>query len=231
MRRLPQFSILCLLVVIAGCSEKPAPDASTIATGSPDGAALKQGDPVTDSHLAKATFGAGCFWCVEAVFQRVAGVTAVESGYTGGQTENPTYREICTGTTGHAEVAQITYDPAKVTFKELLEVFWQTHDPTTLNRQGADRGTQYRSAVFYHSDEQRDEATELKNRLDESQAFGAPIVTEISKLGRYYKAEEDHQNYFNDNRTAGYCLAVIAPKLEKFKAVFRDKLKRPSPSK
>ncbi len=180
----------------------------------------------TESTLERATFGAGCFWCIEAVFQRLEGVTAVESGYTGGHQDDPTYREVCNGTTGHAEVAQITFDPSKITFRELLEVFWQTHDPTTKDRQGADVGTQYRSAVFYHSDAQREEAEALRKALDESGAFTAPLVTEISKLGVYYKAEKYHQNYFNDNPSQGYCNAVIRPKMAKFEQVFAEKLKQ-----
>jgi peptide-methionine (S)-S-oxide reductase len=178
------------------------------------------------AKLEQATFGAGCFWCVEAVFQRLEGVTAVESGYTGGHTDNPTYRDICSGNTGHAEVAQITFDPSKITFRELLEVFWKTHDPTTKDRQGADVGTQYRSAIFYHSEAQREEAEALRTALDESGAFADPIVTEISALGTYYKAEDHHQNYFNDNPAQGYCRAVIQPKIEKLEQVFADKLKK-----
>lgn len=180
----------------------------------------------TESTLEQATFGAGCFWCIEAVFQRLEGVTAVESGYTGGLKDNPTYREVCGGATGHAEVAQITYDPSKISFRDLLEVFWKTHDPTTKDRQGADVGTQYRSAVFYHTDAQRKEAEALMQALDASGAFDAPIVTEIAQLGTYYKAEAGHQNYFNDNPAQGYCRAVIQPKIEKFEQVFADKLKK-----
>ena len=179
----------------------------------------------TSTTLEKATFGAGCFWCVEAVFQRLEGVTAVESGYTGGHTENPTYGDICNGDTGHAEVAQITFDTSRISFRELLKVFWKTHDPTTKDRQGADIGTQYRSAVFYHSDAQREEAETLLKALDESGAFGDPIVTEVSALGTYYRAEDHHQNYFNDNPTQGYCRAVIRPKIAKFEQVFAEKLK------
>ena len=181
---------------------------------------------MSESTLAKATFGAGCFWCIEAVFDRLEGVTAVESGYTGGRTKDPTYREVCTGTTGHAEVAQITFDPGVISFRELLEVFWKTHDPTTLNRQGADVGTQYRSAVFYHTEAQRQEAEALKKALDEADVFDAPIVTEITKLGDYYKAEQDHQDYFKLNPAQGYCRAVIQPKIKKFEEVFRAKLKK-----
>ncbi len=172
-----------------------------------------------------ATFGAGCFWCVEAVFQRMKGVHAVESGYEGGQTDNPTYQQICSGQTGHAEVARITFDPSVVSFTQLLEVFFQTHDPTTLNRQGADVGTQYRSAIFFHSDAQREAAERAKAALDESGAFGAPIVTEIVPTQVFFKAEDYHQNYFNENPTQGYCRAVVGPKVEKFKKAFSGLLR------
>ena len=172
-----------------------------------------------------ATLGAGCFWCVEAIFQRVKGVESVVSGYAGGKVKNPTYKEVCSGLTGHAEVARITFDPEKVSFTELLEIFWQTHDPTTLNRQGNDVGTQYRSAIYYHDDEQKAIAEELKKSLDTSGAFEAPIVTEITPINNYYPAEDYHQNYFNDHTNQPYCSIVIKPKVEKFKKVFKDKLK------
>lgn len=173
-----------------------------------------------------ATFGAGCFWCVEAVFQQMKGVTSVTSGYSGGTTKNPTYHEVCTGETGHAEVAQIVFDPRVVTFDELLEVFWQVHDPTTLNRQGADAGTQYRSVIFYHSAFQKERAEFYKKKLDESGAWANPIVTEISPAGPFYKAEDYHQNYFKENGDQPYCQYVIQPKVDKFKKVFKDKLKK-----
>ena len=176
--------------------------------------------------MEKATFGAGCFWCVEAVFERLKGVETVESGYTGGHTKNPTYKEICTGRTGHAEVVQITFDPKVVSFGELLEVFWKTHDPTTLNRQGNDVGTQYRSAVFYHDHQQKAEAEKYKKKLDEAGVFDDPIVTEISPLGVYYAAENYHQEYFEQNPNQPYCRLVIAPKVDKFEKVFKDKLKK-----
>lgn len=173
-----------------------------------------------------ATFGAGCFWCVEAVFQRLKGVEKVISGYEGGTVENPTYKQVCTGETGHAEVCQIVYNPEEITFEELLEVFWQTHDPTTLNRQGADVGTQYRSAVFFHSEEQRQKAEFYKAELDKSGAFSSPIVTEIAPATRFYPAENYHQNYYNDNPYQGYCTFVVRPKVEKFEKVFKNKLKQ-----
>ena len=181
------------------------------------------------SHVA--TFGAGCLWCVEAVFQELEGVESVASGYMGGAIENPTYKQICTGTTGHAEVARITYDPSRVDFAQLLEVFWQTHDPTTLNRQGADVGTQYRSAVFYHDEAQREAAQTYKARLDASGAFEAPIVTEIVPAETFYEAEDYHQDYFRLNPDQGYCRAVVRPKVEKFRKVFAERLKKTDPAK
>jgi peptide-methionine (S)-S-oxide reductase len=178
------------------------------------------------SGLQLATFGSGCFWCTEAVFQNVEGVEKVESGYSGGSVKNPTYKEVCSGLTGHAEVIQLTYDPKKVSYDELLEIFWKTHDPTTLNKQGADTGTQYRSAIFYHNDEQKKLAESYKVKLDNSGAFDRPIVTEITPFLVFYKAEDYHQNYFNLNGDAPYCSYVIQPKIDKFKKVFKDKLKK-----
>ena len=178
-----------------------------------------------NTELALATFGNGCFWCTEAIFQRLKGVTKVVSGYSGGKVKNPTYKEVCTGLTGHAEAIQITYDPKVISYTELLEVFWQTHDPTTLNRQGADVGTQYRSVIFYHNDEQKKLAETYKKRLTESGAFDDPIVTEISPYTEYYPAEDYHQNYYNLNGSAPYCSYVIQPKIDKFKKVFKAKLK------
>lgn len=177
------------------------------------------------SGMAIATFGNGCFWCTEAIFQQLKGVTKVVSGYSGGKVKNPTYKEVCSGLTGHAEAIQITYDPHVISYDELLEVFWQTHDPTTLNRQGADVGTQYRSVVFYHNDEQKNLAQQYKEKLDASGAFDNPIVTEISSFTEFYPAEDYHQNYFNLNGNAPYCSYVIQPKVEKFKKVFKSKLK------
>jgi len=178
-----------------------------------------------DNKKEKAVLGAGCFWCIEAVFQELKGVESVESGYMGGTVANPTYEQVCTGTTGHAEVARITFDPEVISFKEILEVFWKTHDPTTLNRQGADVGTQYRSAVFYENEKQKEEAEYYKKRLTESGAYNAPIVTEITPAGTFYKAENYHQDYFKLNPNKGYCQYVIQPKLKKFRAAFADKLK------
>ncbi|WP_246206185.1 peptide-methionine (S)-S-oxide reductase MsrA [Fulvivirga aurantia] len=174
--------------------------------------------------IKKATFGAGCFWCIEAVFQQLEGVKSVVSGYTGGKVKDPTYREVCGGRTGHAEVAQITYDESIISFDELLEVFWKTHDPTTLNRQGADVGTQYRSAVFYHDQEQKEKAESYKKKLNEAKAFDDPIVTEIAPLTVFYEAETQHQDYYKNNPDQPYCAIVIRPKVEKVKRVFADKL-------
>lgn len=173
-----------------------------------------------------ATFGAGCFWCVEAIFQDLEGVISVTSGYSGGITENPTYKEVCSGTTGHAEVAQIVYDRDKISFDELLEIFWQTHDPTTMNKQGNDVGTQYRSVIFYHNAEQKELAEKYKAELNASGAYDKEIVTEIVPFKKFYKAEGYHQNYFNENSDQPYCTFVIQPKVEKFKKVFKDKLKK-----
>lgn len=175
----------------------------------------------------KATFGGGCFWCTEAVFLSVKGVTKVESGYSGGKVKNPTYKEVCSGLTGHAEVIQIIFDPAIVTYEELLEIFWNTHDPTTLNRQGADEGTQYRSVVFYHDEEQKKIAEQYKRQLDGSGVFKNKIVTEISPLTNFYPAEDYHQNYYALNPNQGYCQYVIRPKVEKFKKQYAAKLKKP----
>jgi peptide-methionine (S)-S-oxide reductase len=171
-------------------------------------------------QVQQATFGAGCFWCVEAIYQRVNGVISVESGYSGGHVDNPTYREVTSGETGHAEVVRVDFDPAVISFEELLEVFWHTHDPTTLNRQGADVGPQYRSAIFYHNDKQKEIAEKSLRKTDESDLWSDPIVTEISPLINYYTAEDYHQNYFNNNPNAGYCSVVIAPKVQKFKKDF-----------
>ena len=172
-----------------------------------------------------ADFGAGCFWCVEAVFQRLEGVLSIKSGYSGGSVKNPSYKEVCQGTTGHAEVCQIVYDKTKITFDELLEVFWKTHDPTTLNQQGNDFGTQYRSAIFYHNDEQKQIAEKYKIEINKSGAYPSPIITEITALTNYYPAEEYHQNYFNQNGSQSYCQFVIQPKVEKFEKIFKSKMK------
>ena len=176
-------------------------------------------------NLEKATFGEGCFWCTEAIFERVEGVHSVVSGYAGGTVKNPTYKQVCDGNTGHAEVIQISYDPKVVSYDELLEIFFKTHDPTTLNRQGADVGAQYRSVIFYHNEEQKKKAEYYKTELDKSGAWDNPIVTEISPLINFYPAEDYHQDYYENNPNQGYCAFVIGPKVEKFEKVFKNKLK------
>jgi peptide-methionine (S)-S-oxide reductase len=179
----------------------------------------------SSAELQTATFGAGCFWCTEAVFQRLNGVYSVTSGYSGGKVKNPTYEQVCKGDTGHAECIQLTFDPKVISYVDLLEIFWQTHDPTTKNRQGPDTGTQYRSAIFYHTEEQKELAEKYKKKLDESGAFSEPIVTEVTKFSEFYPAEKYHQNFFNDNPKQDYCKAVIRPKIDKFEKVFKEKLK------
>jgi peptide-methionine (S)-S-oxide reductase len=175
-----------------------------------------------------ATFGSGCFWCTEAVFQQLKGVVKVTPGYSGGNRPNPTYEQVSSGASGHAEVSQIEFNPEIITFDELLEVFWKSHDPTTLNKQGADVGTQYRSAIFYHSEKQKEIAEQYKKKLNEAHAFNKPIVTEITAFKAFYPAEDYHVNYYKNNKNAPYCTYVIAPKLDKIRAVFKDKLKDPS---
>ncbi|TVM03548.1 MAG: peptide-methionine (S)-S-oxide reductase [Candidatus Brocadia sp. WS118] len=172
------------------------------------------------------TLGGGCFWCIGAFFDELEGVERVESGYSGGWIENPTYQQVCTGTTGHAEVVQITFDPKVISFREILEVFFTMHDPTTLNRQGADAGTQYRSVIFYRSPEQKAIAEEVVREIEKAQVWEAPIVTEIAPFKAFYKAEDYHQEYYKQNPGQGYCRVVIAPKMEKFREHFRKKLKR-----
>lgn len=181
---------------------------------------------VAEGKYEQATFGAGCFWCVEAVFQSLKGVQSVVAGYAGGHVKNPPYREVCGGKTGHAEVAQITFDTSQISYEELLKVLWYTHDPTTLNRQGADEGTQYRSVIFYHNEKQKEAAEKSKKETDASGLWDAPIVTTIEPLPVFYEAENYHQDYFDNNPNQPYCSAVIKPKLEKFRKEFKDKLKK-----
>jgi len=176
--------------------------------------------------LATATFGSGCFWCTEAIFRELIGVESVASGYSGGTVLDPSYYQVTSGNTGHAEVIQVQYDPGKISYADLLRVFWQTHDPTTLNRQGADVGTQYRSIVFYHSDEQKKIAENYKQQLDESGNFDKPIVTEIEQFKAFFPAEDYHQEYFENNPQQGYCQAVIRPKVDKFRAEFADLIRK-----
>lgn len=183
---------------------------------------------ITMEGMEVATLGAGCFWCVEAVFQQLNGVQKVESGYCGGQIKNPSYKEVCSGNTGHAEVVQVIFDPKVITFAEILEVFFETHDPTTLNRQGGDVGTQYRSSIFYHSPEQKETAEIAIQAANESGNWSDPIVTEIVPIAPFYKAEDYHQDYFNLNGENPYCAMVIVPKVDKFKKKFKEKLKTSS---
>jgi peptide-methionine (S)-S-oxide reductase len=180
------------------------------------------GQPKTET----VTFGAGCFWCVEAAFQKIKGVTDVESGYMGGTKKNPTYKEVCTGETGHAEVVKITYCPDSVSFSELLRVFFTVHDPTTLNRQGNDVGTQYRSEIFYYSDEQKKEAEETIKKLNDSHIYDSPIVTKVTKAGEFYPAEDYHHDYYNNNSNQPYCRIVITPKLRKVEKELKELLRK-----
>lgn len=221
MKQLFPFAVLSMIAI--GCGGESPPPSETAVSNTSIQESTQQESSV---NLETATFGAGCFWCVEAVFKMLDGVDSVASGYMGGEVDDPTYEQVCTGKTGHAEVIEIKYDPNKITFAELLEVFWKTHDPTTLNQQGNDRGTQYRSAVFYHNDEQKELAETYKKKLNEEKAFAKPIVTEITEASKMYVAEDYHQDYFNLNKSNPYCNAVIPPKLEKLKKVFGDKLKK-----
>jgi peptide-methionine (S)-S-oxide reductase len=180
----------------------------------------------TNSNKQVATLAGGCFWCLEPAFDQLRGVESVESGYIGGQVPQPTYRQVCDGDTGHAEAVQVTYNPQEVSFRELLEVFFVLHDPTTLNRQGGDVGTQYRSAIFYHTPEQKQTAEEVIRELDGEKIWDAPIVTEVTAAPEFYVAEDYHQEYFAQNANQPYCQAVVAPKVAKFRQKFFEKLKR-----
>ncbi len=209
---------ILLLTFVTACGQRNSQKKITQTTNN-------MTNEVNNNELDTALFGAGCFWCVEAMFQRLDGVVKVESGYAGGHMVSPTYKDVCTGTTGHAEVCRITFDPKMVSYETLLSIFWQTHDPTTLNRQGNDVGTQYRSAIFYYNDIQMQLAEKYKSELNASGAFSNPIVTEITAINNYYSAEDYHQNYYNQNSEQSYCQFVIAPKVEKLEKVFKDKLK------
>jgi peptide-methionine (S)-S-oxide reductase len=182
--------------------------------------------PSTRDGREVVTLGGGCFWCLEAVFDDLKGVERVESGYSGGAVRNPTYRQVCEGTTGHAEVVQVTFDPQVVSFKEILEVFFTIHDPTTLNRQGADMGTQYRSAIFYHTPEQQATARQVIDSLNAERIWNGPIVTEVTPFQTFYEAEDYHQEYFQNNANQPYCRAVVAPKVAKFRKQFIERLKK-----
>lgn len=206
----------CVSVGLISCAQKNK-SASTN---------LTMNNNMKSENLDTAVLGAGCFWCVEAVFQQLIGVEKVASGYTGGHIVNPTYEEVCSKQSGHVEVAEIIFDKTKVSFDEILEVFWKTHDPTTINQQGNDQGPQYRSVIFYNSEEQKNKALLYKKELNELGAWDKQIVTSIEKLGIFYPAEKYHQNYYNNNPDEMYCRYVIQPKVEKFKKVFKDKLKK-----
>ena len=211
------FSTILLSITFASCAQKKVKTASYNMSDS----------AIANVKTDTATFGAGCFWCVEAVFERLEGVLAVTSGYSGGHVENPTYEEVCSKQSGHVEVTRIIYDTSKLSFDELLEVFWVTHDPTTKDQQGADVGPQYRSAVFYHNAEQKAKAEKYKDALNKSGAFNAPIVTTIEAYKNYSEAENYHQNYYNLNKNSNpYCYYVIKPKLDKFEKVFQSKMRK-----
>lgn len=211
------------LIALAGCNQSPSQNNKNL---------KDKMDQSQNSKLQTATFGSGCFWCTEAIFEMVKGIESVVSGYSGGNVPDPTYEAVCSGKTGHAEVIQIKFDPSLVSYDELLEIFWKTHDPTTLNRQGADVGTQYRSVIFYHDEDQKQKAESYKSELDKAGIWKDPIVTEISPFTKFYAAEKYHQDYFEQNPNQGYCSFVITPKIEKFEKVFKDKLKaHPNPSK
>ncbi len=187
--------------------------------------AAQKNKKTMNDQLAVATFGNGCFWCTEAIFQQLKGVETVLPGYTGGMVKNPSYKEVCNGTTGHAEAIQITYDPAVISYRELLDVFFYTHDPTTLNRQGGDVGTQYRSAIFFHNKEQESDAKVIIAQLTAEGVYPDPIVTEVTAFDIFYQAEDYHRNYYNNNKNQGYCRAVINPKLDKFMKKYGSKTK------
>jgi len=176
-------------------------------------------------NLEKATLGGGCFWCTEAVYEELKGVTDIKPGYSGGNVKNPAYREVTTGRTGHAEVIQLTYDPEVISFSEILEVFFMTHDPTTLNRQGNDVGTQYRSAIFYHNEKQKEVAEKVIELFEKENVYDDPIVTEVTEFDKFYVAEDYHFDYFERNKNQPYCQFVIVPKMEKFRKIFKEKLK------
>jgi len=198
----------------------------TIFPGEKSETLKKEKKMTQDDKLVKATFGSGCFWCTEAIFDRVEGVKSVTSGYAGGSVANPTYKQVCTGSTGHAEVIQLTYNPNEISYDELLEIFWKTHDPTTLNRQGADVGTQYRSVIFYHNNEQKKKAEKYKEELDKAGIWKDPIVTQIVPFTNFYEAEDYHQEYYENNPNQSYCSLVITPKVEKFEKIFKKRLKK-----
>ena len=215
------FSIFAILgLFISGCAQaKDVQPPPVLESNAADVA------PPAGKNLQKATFAGGCFWCTEAIFQELEGVYTVVSGYTGGEVENPGYKAVCSGTTGHAEAVQIEFDPEQVTYEELLNVHFKTHDPTTLNRQGADRGTQYRSGIYYHNDEQKKAVEGIVAALEAEEIYPDPIVTEIAEARVFYAAEAEHQDYYQNNTQQGYCQFVITPKVEKFRKIFAERIK------
>ena len=214
--------VAALFMSLTSCGQK-----SSSAKTEPTKTKKETNNNMSTGKLDTITFGGGCFWCTEAIFQRLKGVTKVESGYSGGRNKNPTYKEVCSGLTGHAEVIQVTYDTSEISLAEILEVFFKTHDPTTLNKQGADAGTQYRSVIFYRNEEQKKVAEDIKQGLDKSGAFDKPIVTEISAYDMFWKAEDYHQDYYNQNKNSNsYCAYAIVPKIEKFEQYCKDKIKK-----
>ena len=221
--RLVLTSIVFSVSAFLSCAQRENPNKSMNNTTT--SLASTTGQSSSALNTDTATLANGCFWCTEAIFQQLEGVLKVTSGYSGGHVVDPSYKEVTTGTTGHAECIQIIFDPSKISFDELLEVFWQTHDPTTLNKQGNDEGPQYRSAVFYHTPEQKEKAEKYKAELNKSGAFKNPIVTEVAPFTSFYIAENYHQDYYNQNGSQPYCSYVIRPKLEKFQKVFKNKLK------
>lgn len=210
------FTLFLITITFIGCSESKSEAKQEMKNIMND----------KNPNYQTATFGSGCFWCTEAIFERVNGVISVVSGYSGGTVEDPSYKEVCEGTTGHAECTQITFDSSIVTYDELLEIFWKMHDPTTLNKQGNDVGTQYRSVIFYHNEAQKQKTEFYKNKLTEEKIWDKPIVTEITKFEKFYPAEDYHQEYYDNNPNQGYCSFVITPKVEKFEKIFKDKLKK-----
>jgi peptide-methionine (S)-S-oxide reductase len=217
------FLILAVTVSSMGCSRNGNPSKTSL--NSDENKTMSDTINKDESKLETAVLAGGCFWCIETLFQDLKGVEKVESGYSGGSVKNPSYQEVCTGTTGHAEVVKITFDPSVLTYEQLLTVFFHVHDPTTMNKQGADVGTQYRSAIFYNDDKQKASAEKVIADVTASKLWDDPIVTEVTKFDTFYKAEDYHQDYYNNNPTQGYCSYVIAPKVKKFYKEFKDMLK------
>jgi len=215
-------SVLILFLLTMACGHTPASFHGSSALKLSEKAINRK---IAERELMLATFGEGCFWCTEAIFQELKGVEKVISGYSGGSLENPTYEQVCSGTTGHAEVLQITFDPDTISYEKLLEIFWKTHDPTTRNRQGNDFGPQYRSVIFYHDQHQKEIAEVYKAKLEAEHIWDQPVITEIVAFKHFWPAEEYHQNYYRNNPERGYCTLVITPKVEKFRKIFKDRLK------